>query len=40
MAALIARVKDGSYPETENVVFLHTGGAPGLFAYRSAFESR
>lgn len=40
MAALIARVRDGSYPETESVVFLHTGGAPGLFAYRSAFESR
>jgi L-cysteate sulfo-lyase len=39
MAALIARVREGAYPETENVVFLHTGGTPGLFAYRGAFES-
>ena len=32
-AGLIAMVRRGDIPPTERVLFLHTGGAPGLFAY-------
>ncbi len=39
MAGLIALIKSGEIDKTENVVFLHTGGMPGLFAYRDAFEA-
>ena len=38
MAGLIARVRDGRYRPDENVVFLHSGGMPALFAYRSVFD--
>ncbi len=39
MAGLIDLVQKSSFRETQNVVFLHTGGAVGLFAYRSSFDS-
>lgn len=32
-ALLLARIDRGELPAEANVVFLHTGGAPGLFAY-------
>ena len=38
MAGLIDMVEKGRFEKTDNVVFLHTGGSPGLFAYRDAFE--
>ena len=37
MAGLIDLVKRGEFKATETVVFVHTGGMPALFAYRSAF---
>jgi L-cysteate sulfo-lyase len=36
LAGLIALVRAGWWQPGDNVVFLHTGGAPALFAYRSA----
>jgi L-cysteate sulfo-lyase len=36
LAGLIALIRQGRWREDENVVFLHTGGAPALFAYQSA----
>jgi len=35
LAGLIAMIRDGRWRRDENVVFLHTGGAPALFAYQS-----
>ena len=37
MAGLIGHVRAGNFREDENVVFLHTGGTIGLFAYGAAF---
>jgi L-cysteate sulfo-lyase len=37
-AGLIDLVRRGHFAGARNVVFLHTGGATGLFAYRSTFE--
>ena len=37
MAGLIALVRQGVFAATDNIVFIHTGGAAALFAYRSAF---
>ena len=39
MAGLIDLVRSGFFKPEETVVFLHTGGMPALFAYRSAFEA-
>lgn len=39
MAALIAHVRHGRFGHGDNIVFLHTGGAPGLFGYSAALES-
>jgi L-cysteate sulfo-lyase len=36
LAGLIALIREGRWRETEDVVFIHTGGAPSLFAYQSA----
>jgi L-cysteate sulfo-lyase len=36
LAGLIALVRTGRWQSDDNVIFLHTGGAPALFAYRSA----
>ena len=38
MAALIDLVAHKRFETSDTVVFLHTGGAPALFAYRSAFD--
>jgi 1-aminocyclopropane-1-carboxylate deaminase/D-cysteine desulfhydrase-like pyridoxal-dependent ACC family enzyme len=34
MAGLVAMVREGRFAPDENVVFLHTGGWPALFAYK------
>jgi L-cysteate sulfo-lyase len=36
LAGLIALIRAGRWRDDEDVVFLHTGGAPALFAYQSA----
>jgi L-cysteate sulfo-lyase len=38
LAGLIALIRAGWWQPEDNVVFLHTGGAPALFAYRSALS--
>jgi hypothetical protein len=38
LAGLIALVQAGRWQLSDNGVFLHTGGAPALFAYRSALS--
>lgn len=37
MAGLIDLVRSGHFKKDENVVFVHTGGAVGLFGYRQLF---
>lgn len=37
-AGLIDLIRKGFFKKDENVVFLHTGGAAGLFGYLSAFD--
>jgi 1-aminocyclopropane-1-carboxylate deaminase/D-cysteine desulfhydrase-like pyridoxal-dependent ACC family enzyme len=39
MAGLIDLVKKGHFTEKDTVVFLHTGGTPGLFAYKAPIKS-
>lgn len=34
---LISEIKDGLYPQGANIVFIHTGGSPGIFAYKDWF---
>jgi L-cysteate sulfo-lyase len=36
LAGLIALIRDGRWNASDNLVFIHTGGAPALFAYREA----
>jgi len=36
LAGLIALIREGRWGGDDDVVFLHTGGAPALFAYQSA----
>ena len=36
LAGLIALIRQGRWRQDQDVVFLHTGGAPALFAYQSA----
>ena len=38
MAALIAKARSGDWSEDDMIVFIHTGGAPGLFAYQKSLE--
>jgi len=38
LAGLIALVRAARWGSSDNVVFVHTGGAPALFAYRSALS--
>jgi L-cysteate sulfo-lyase len=38
MAGLIGLVEAGRFKASDRVVFLHSGGTPALFAYRSVFE--
>ncbi len=37
MAGLIEMVREGRFAPSENIVFLHTGGWPALFAYQEEF---
>ncbi|MGE4442072.1 MAG: D-cysteine desulfhydrase [Desulfomicrobium sp.] len=37
MAGLIDLVRKGHFPEGSNVLFLHTGGSPALYAYQKTF---
>ena len=37
MAGLIGLIRQGRFTESENVVFLHTGGSAALFAYEDLF---
>ena len=38
LAGLIALVHSGRWTKDQDVVFIHTGGAPALFAYRHLFD--
>jgi L-cysteate sulfo-lyase len=38
LAGLIALVRAGRWKKDDDVIFVHTGGAPALFAYRHLFE--
>lgn len=38
MAGLISLMQDGYFDTCENILFLHTGGSPGLYAYTDAFS--
>lgn len=40
MAGLIGLIQKGYFKKDENVVFLHTGGAAGLFAYQHLFSKQ
>jgi L-cysteate sulfo-lyase len=37
-AGLLGGIAEGRFAETDNVVFVHTGGSAGLFGYRSTFQ--
>jgi L-cysteate sulfo-lyase len=37
-AGLIALVRSGRWQRSDDVVFIHTGGGPALFAYQSALS--
>lgn len=37
-AGLVDLIRKGQFKQNENIVFLHTGGAQGLFAYRQSFN--
>lgn len=39
MAGLIGMIREKRFAADESIVFLHTGGSAGLFAYRWAFEA-
>ena len=39
MAGLIDLIRTGKFRTGENIVFIHTGGAVGLFAYASTFQT-
>jgi D-cysteine desulfhydrase/L-cysteate sulfo-lyase len=39
MAALIRRIRQGGFDARDHVLFLHTGGAPALFAYEESFDT-
>ena len=39
MAGLIDLIRKGKFRKDQNIVFLHTGGSAGLFAYRKTFTA-
>jgi L-cysteate sulfo-lyase len=39
LAGLIALIRAGRWSSEDDIVFLHTGGAPALFAYSHLFDS-
>ena len=38
LAGMIDLIRQGRFSKDQNLVFLHTGGAPGLFGYQSTFD--
>jgi D-cysteine desulfhydrase len=38
MAGLIGMIRKGEFAANENVLFLHTGGSPALYAYQSVLD--
>ncbi len=38
MAGLIGTIREGALPSTANVLFVHTGGAPGFLAQAASFD--
>ncbi len=40
MAALFDQCRKGQHAATDKILFVHTGGAPGLFAYQDTFTNR
>jgi L-cysteate sulfo-lyase len=38
LAGLVALIRSGRWTDRDDVVFIHTGGAPALFAYRHLFD--
>ena len=40
MAGLLGLVARGEFGRGENVVFLHTGGSPALYAYQPVLQNR
>ena len=38
-AGLVGLVREGFFKASDNIVFLHTGGIPELFVYRSTFDA-
>jgi L-cysteate sulfo-lyase len=38
LAGLIALVREGRWSADDDVIFIHTGGSPALFAYQSALD--
>ena len=39
MTRLIDLIRKGAFGKDENIVFVHTGGQAGLFAYEPAFAA-
>ncbi|MBT6604038.1 pyridoxal-phosphate dependent enzyme, partial [Candidatus Bathyarchaeota archaeon] len=40
MACIIDQIKQGNFKKTDNVVFLHTGGAVALFPYKEPLRAQ
>ena len=40
MAGLVDLVRKGAFGRNENLLFVHTGGTPGLFAEEGIFDER
>ncbi|NWA64278.1 hypothetical protein HX773_25670 [Pantoea sp. B9002] len=38
LAGLLHSVAAGEYPPGSNILFVMTGGTPGIFAYRTAYS--
>ena len=38
LAGLIALVREGRWSADDDVIFIHTGGSPALFAYQSSLD--
>ena len=38
LAGLLALIRGGRWTSSQDIVFIHTGGAPALFAYRHLFD--
>jgi D-cysteine desulfhydrase len=38
MAGLIDLVRKDNFPKDSNILFLHTGGVPALYAYMDSFR--